>query len=247
MNLLSESIKRASYTIHAIKLQRRQTVQKDRGKTLLSLSLPPSPSSLLSDTEDVRGFSLQNLALRTRATSTWFQVACRGYRARTSSLPGGTRTFRVHPLLLPSTFFPVPHTPSPVPFRHNNRAVSQRVFNGRRLHATKPQAGPPRPPPRRVAPTLLFFLFLLLFFFPVPLFLRASLFLARHCDRESFFVLFPHLSAVLIFPSFSSYVPSATVSVRSLFLQRLAMVMSLRTRENKRRQILKKVSCRGLN
>lgn len=144
-----------------------------------------------------------NPVLRTRATSTWFRVACRGYRARTSSSPGGTRTFRVHPLLLPSTFFSVPHTPSPVPFRHNNRAVSQRVFNGRRLHATKPQAGPPRPLPHRVASTLLFFLFLLLFF-SVPLFLCTFLFLARRCDRESFFVFFPHLSAVLIFPSFSS-------------------------------------------
>lgn len=68
----------------------------------------------------------------------WFQVACRGCGARTSPLPGVTRTFRVHPLL-PSTFLPVLHIPSPVPFRHNNRAVSQRVFNGRRLHATRPR------------------------------------------------------------------------------------------------------------
>lgn len=127
--------------MHAIKSQRRQTAQKDRGRISLRLS-PSSPSSpsffSLSYMEDIRGFSSWNRVLRTRAASTWFQVACRGYRARTSPSPGGTCTFRVHPPLLPSTFFPTPHTPSPIPFRHNNRAVSQRVFNGRRLHATRP-------------------------------------------------------------------------------------------------------------
>lgn len=88
--------------------------------------------------------------------TTWFQVACRGCGARTSPLAGVTRTFRVHPLL-PSTFLPVLHIPSPVPFRHNNRAVSQRVFNGRRLHATRPRPGPPRPLPLpRYSPILSF-------------------------------------------------------------------------------------------
>lgn len=153
--------------MHAIKSQRRQTAQKDRGRisrrlfpSFLSSSLP-----FLSYMEDIRGFSSWNRVLRTRAASTWFQVACRGYRARTSPSPGGTCTFRVHPPLLPSTFFPTPHTPSPIPFRHNNRAVSQRVFNGRRLHATRPRADPPRPLPHLVASTLLFFLFLSSFFF----------------------------------------------------------------------------------
>ncbi|KYQ51227.1 hypothetical protein ALC60_09692 [Trachymyrmex zeteki] len=153
--------------MHAIKSQRRQTAQKDRSE--ISFRLSPSFLSfplLFSPLyiRDIRGFSSWNRVLRTRAASTWFQVACRGYRARTSPSPGGTYTFRVHPPLLPSTFFPTPHTPSPIPFRHNNRAVSQRVFNGRRLHATRPRAGPPRPLPHRIASTLLFFLFLSSFF-----------------------------------------------------------------------------------
>lgn len=167
--------------MHAIKSQQRQTAQKDRGG--ISLHLSPflfffsfSFSALYA--EDIRGFSLWNRVPRTHAASTWFQVACRGYRARTSPSPGGTCTFRVHPPLLPSTFFPTPHTPSPIPFRHNNRAVSQRVFNGRRLHATRPQAGPPRPLPHRIATTLLFFLsFSRLFFSSLSLSCSTSLFL----------------------------------------------------------------------
>lgn len=152
--------------------------------------------------ENIRGFSSWNRVPRTRAASTWFQVACRGYRARTSPSPGGTCTFRVHPPLLPSTFFPTPHTPSPIPFRHNNRAVSQRVFNGRRLHATRPRAGPPRPLPHRVASTLLLFLFLLSVFF-LLLFLHASLLPLTSLQRKPFFVFFPHLSSILISTSFS--------------------------------------------
>ncbi|KYN21984.1 hypothetical protein ALC57_05632 [Trachymyrmex cornetzi] len=136
------------------KIATASTAQKDRSE--ISFRLSPSFLSFLLLFSplyigDIRGFSSWNRVLRTRAANTWFQVACRGYRARTSPSPGGTYTFRVHPSLLPSTFFPTPHTPSPIPFRHNNRAVSQRVFNGRRLHATRPRAGPPRPLPHRIA------------------------------------------------------------------------------------------------
>lgn len=158
----------------------------------------------LSYMEDIRRFSSWNRVLRTRAASTWFQVACRGYRARTSPSPGGTCTFRVHPPLLPSTFFPTPHTPSPIPFRHNNRAVSQRVFNGRRLHAT-----------RGLGPVLLVlfltasllpprFLSLSLVLSSFSLFLHVPLSLAHFSEHESFFFFFLHLSSVLISASFSS-------------------------------------------
>lgn len=179
--------------MHAIKSQQRQTAQKDRGG--ISLHLSPflfffsfSFSALYA--EDIRGFSSWNRVPRTHAASTWFQVACRGYRARTSPSPGGTCTFRVHPPLLPSTFFPTPHTPSPIPFRHNNRAVSQRVFNGRRLHATRPQAGPPRPLPHRIATTLLFFLSFsrLFFLFSLSLSLAPRLSFSRSLIRTRVFL-----------------------------------------------------------
>lgn len=208
--------------LHAIKSQRRQTAQKDRGG--ISLSFSPSFSlTLVSDVEDAFAtFSTWNRVPRTRAraASTWFQVACRGYRARTSPSAGGTRTFRVHPPLLPSTFFPAPHTPSPVPFRHNNRAVSQRVFNGRRLHATRPRAGPPRPLPHRVASTLPFFLFLSPFF-PSSrsshLSLSLSLFLSRSrlfSIARAFLRLLPVSLLCLDRLSLLLLLSSAAVSVR---------------------------------
>lgn len=152
--------------------------------------------------------------------------------------------------------------------------------------------GPPRSLPRRVASTLLFFLFLLLLFSRPSLFLYASLFLARLCDRESFFVFFPHLSAVLILPSFSSClfchgVRSSSILAETcdghvsrehakiiLFPLRTSVIRNLRVKLNesiftfsylwviiyssigeceehtrwkilKRKQLLKKNSCRG--
>jgi len=193
--------------MHAIKSQRRQGAQKDHRSPSLSplsslLSLSVSRRSPFSRMRRTRS-RVFDVEARTRATSTWSQVACRGYGARTSPWPGGTCTFRVHPPLLPSTFFSAPHTPSPVPFKHNNRAVSQRVFNGRRLHATRPRAGP-RPLPRHIATTSprpavlslsLIFPFLSspsfsfsLSIFRFSFFLYVSLFLARFSDCESFFV-----------------------------------------------------------
>lgn len=88
-------------------------------------------------------------------------------RLRSKNLPLAGRNVHVSRSSSSATFDILPdpaHTPSPIPFRHNNRAVSQRVFNGRRLHATRPRAGPPRPLPHRVASTLLLFLFLSSFF-----------------------------------------------------------------------------------
>lgn len=122
--------------MHAIKSQQRQIAQKDHGKLFLPLSLFLLFLPLSFSPGRGRRSRVFVVKPGSNAASTWSQVACRGYRARTSPSPGGTCTFRVHPPLLPSTFFPTPHTPSPVPFRHNNHAVSQRVFNGRRLHAT---------------------------------------------------------------------------------------------------------------
>lgn len=84
------------------------------------------------------GAPSKRLFERTRTGTTpprGLHVACRGREARTS--PRSNAYVSRPSSLLPSTFLPVLLIPSPVPFRHNNRAVSQRVFNGRRLHATR--------------------------------------------------------------------------------------------------------------
>lgn len=185
--------------MHAIKSRGRQTAQKDRGGIYPSSSPPPAPFSFpchlsvfLSLFLGRRGHPRVPRHFRrgtgfsedARSQHMVPKFACRGYGAETSSSPGGARTFCVHPTLLPSTFFSAPHTPSPVPFRHNNRAVSQRVFNGRRLHATRLQAGPLLP---HLYPSLSFFLFLFLSFILslCLLSLCLSLFHARFSDSTS--------------------------------------------------------------
>lgn len=189
--------------MHAIKSQQRQIAQKDHDKISLSLSLSFLPPSFSPG----RGGRSRVFVVKpgSNAASTWSQVACRGYRARTSPSPGGTCTFRVHPPLLPSTFFPTPHTPSPVPFRHNNHAVSQRVFNGRRLHATGQSSSSSSSPHRfyRPALSLVFFFPLFLSLFPPRSLLRA--FPRPLLTRESFLVFFPHLFPLClqVFASFS--------------------------------------------
>lgn len=149
---------------------------------------------------DTRRFSTYSQVLRMCAASTWYQVACRGYGAGTFPSLRGERIFRVHPSLLPSTFFPAPYTPSPIPFRHNNRAVSQRVFNGRRLHATKPQAGRSSSRPLPSCSFSFSCPFFSNFFFSFCLSLYHSL---LYFSYSSIFV--PYLSSVLISPCFTCY------------------------------------------
>lgn len=199
--------------MHAIKSQQRQIAQKDRGKIslslLFSLSLSFSPG---------RGGRSRVFVVKpgSNAASTWSQVACRGYRARTSPSPGGTCTFRVHPPLLPSTFFPAPHTPSPVPFRHNNHAVSQRVFNGRRLHATG-QSSPSSSSLHRFHPPVL----------SLSLVLFSSLSPSLHLSLS-----FPISPPSLASPSLSSRpLPASLPSVSSsfcLFLSLASAAMPVR-------------------
>lgn len=154
------------------------------------------------------------------AASTWSQVACRGYRARTSPSTGGTCTFRVHPPLLPSTFFPAPHTPSPVPFRHNNHAVSQCVFNGRRLHATSQSSLSSSSPHRFYPPS---------FSFSRPFFPSFSL-----SPSFSFFTYFPSrslLSSSSRSRVFPHLLPASLPSVSSsfcLFLSLASAAMPVR-------------------
>jgi len=84
----------------------------------------------------------------------------------------------------------------------------------------------PRPPPHRVASTSPFFLFFLLFFFCPSLSLCLSFSLRSRVFLRPLSASFRCLDLPLFLLSFAS------VSPCSLFSQRLAMVMSPRTREN---------------
>lgn len=110
MNLLRNFVKQAGCTMHAIKSQQCQIAQKDHGKLFLSFSffLPLSFSP-------GRGGRSRVFVVKpgSNAASTWSQVACRGYGARTSPSPG--RNVHVSRSSSVATFDILPDPAHPVP------------------------------------------------------------------------------------------------------------------------------------